>query len=193
MADLITLLAEDAVGLFAGALSLPWGIYYGGAPVVIADNVISFDYRQQSSISDFPVEEGSFQSYDKVAIPYDARIRFTAGGPEVARQALLTSIAAIAGDLNLYDIVTPTAVYLNANVVHYDYTRRANSGLGLLVVDVWLLEVRIAVGAVLSNTQSPANASQVNAGPVQTTAPTPNQAAQLPFVDGPPEVPEPGV
>lgn len=190
----VELLAADAIGLFAGSiLRQPWGIYLGGAPIVLADSVLSFGYRQQWSVSDFPVERGSFESYDKVQIPYDARFVMATGGSELAKQAFLASIAAVAGDLNLYDIVTPDAVYLNCNIVHYDYDRRARENLGLLRVSIWVIEVRQAPTAAMSNTQSPSNASQVNGGTVQTTAATANQAAQLPFVDGPTEVPEPGV
>lgn len=179
--SLLSVLTADAVSLFSGAfLAQPWGIYLGGFPVVLADNVVSFDYRQQWSLSDFPIEKGGFQSYDKVQLPYDARFRFTAGGSEANREAFLASIAAIAGDLNLYNIVTPDAVYSNANISHYDYSRSARNGAGLISVEVWTLEVRPSASLALSSTQSPTSASQVNTGTVQTTtAPESTRVATL--------------
>ncbi|OBQ90034.1 phage baseplate protein [Mesorhizobium sp. AA23] len=177
MAGILELLTQDALGLLSSALGLqPWGIYFGGVPVIIADNIVEVQYRQQWSISDFPVEQGAFQSYDKVQIPYDARLRFTAGGSAANRAAMLASIAAVAGDTNLYDVVTPEAVYLSCNITHYDYSRRSNEGMGLLSVDIWLIEVRQAVSAAMSNTQDPSGASQVNGGTVQTA---PASSAQL--------------
>ncbi|RUV19963.1 hypothetical protein [Mesorhizobium sp. M7A.F.Ca.MR.245.00.0.0] len=180
MAGILELLTQDAIGLLSGAFSQqPWGIYFGGVPVIVADNVVEVQYRQQWSISDFPVERGAFESYDKVQIPYDARLRFTAGGSQANRAAMLASIAAVAGDTNLYDVVTPEAVYLSCNFTHYDYSRRANEGMGLLSVDIWLIEVRQAVSAGMSNTQDPSGASQVNGGTVQTAPATSAQLAKF--------------
>lgn len=185
MAGILDLVTQDAFGLLASAFGQqPWGIYYGGVPVIIADNVVEVQYRQQWSISDFPVEQGAFASYDKVQIPYDARLRFTAGGSAANRAAMLASIAAIAGDTNLYDVVTPEAVYLSCNFTHYDYTRRSNEGLGLLSVDIWLIEVRQAASAAMSNTQDPSGASQVNGGTVQTTPATPSQMSKFTDASG---------
>lgn len=177
--QVLSFLTRDALSLFSGGLlQLPWGIYLGGAPVVLADNVVSFDYRQQWAISDFPVERGAFASYNKVQIPFDGRFRFTAGGSDANRSALLSSITAIAGDLNLYTIVTPTAIYPSVNVTHYDYSQTATNGVGLLSVDVWTEEVRETAGQTMSNTQSPTAASQANGGTVQPAAATSAQTAQ---------------
>lgn len=190
MAGILQVLEADAIGLLAGLFQQQqWGIYFGGVPVIIADNVVEVQYRQQWSVSDFPVERGAFQSYDKVQVPYDARLRFTAGGSLANREAMLASIAAVAADTNLYDVVTPEAVYLSCNFTHYDYSRRSNEGLGLLSVDIWLIEVRQAASAGMSNTQDPSGASQVNDGAVQTVPPTGAQSAQLPYIVGPPPPP----
>lgn len=176
----LSFLTADAASIFTGALQAqPWGIYLGGFPVVLADNVFSFDYRQQWAISDYPVEKGAFASYDKVQIPFDARFRFTAGGSEANRQAFLASIAAIAGDLNLYTVVTPDAIYPSVNITHYDYSRSANNGAGLISVDLWTLEVRETGGAAMSSTANPTASAQVNSGTVQTTAPTQAQTGYV--------------
>jgi hypothetical protein len=178
--QLLNYLTADAFGVFAGvALQQPWGIYLGGAPIILCDNVVSFDYRQQWAVSDFPVERGAFESYDKVQIPFDGRFRFSAGGSEANRAAFLASIAAVAGDLNLYTIVTPDAIYPSVNITHYDYSRSAGNGAGLIVVDVWTLEIRETVNDQMSATQSPTSAPQANGGTVQPTAPTPKQNAAL--------------
>ena len=90
-----SLLDDDLIGEIAPPGS-QWGVFSGGAPVITADTVTSLDYKQEWAISDFPVERGAFESYDKVALPYDARVRFAAGGSAANREALLGSIAAVA-------------------------------------------------------------------------------------------------
>lgn len=175
----VTLVTEDAVGIFSGSPAAPWGIYRNGAPVVVADNVVAFQFKKQWAISDYPVERGAFESYDKVEIPFDGGFRFTAGGSDARRTALLTSIDAIDGDLNLYDLVTPNAVYIGGNVTRYDYQQTAQNGVGLLQVDVFIVEVRELAGALLSSTQSPSDAAAVNGGPVQPIEATPSQVAAI--------------
>jgi hypothetical protein len=141
----IQALSADLVSSL-GYVSPQWGIFRNGANVVTADTVLSVDYKQEWVIADYPLERGAFETYDKVALPFDVRVRFVAGGSEADRQALINSIASIAGDYNLYDVVTPTAIYPSCNIRHYDYQRSANRGLGMIQVDVWLQWVRISTG-----------------------------------------------
>ena len=177
MPDILTLLTNDLIGEIAPP-GAQWGIFSGGGLVIAADTVTSLDYKQEWAISDFPVEEGAFESYDKVALPFDARVRFASGGSAANREALLASIASIAGTTEVFDVVTPEAVYISATVSHYNYTRTARRGLGLLSVDVWLLQI-IQNGNTGQNTAQPDGASQVNGGPVQTTIPTASQGSAV--------------
>ena len=162
----IALLTADT---YVGSANSPqWGIFQNGIPVVTADNVVSQEFKSEFILADFPVEGGSFESYDKVYIPYDVRFRFSAGGSQANRTALLQSIAAIAGNLQLYDAVSPEAIYLHANIKHYDYRRTSEHGVGLIIVDVWLSEVRPA-GGNSTDTASPTSAPPINNGTVQPT------------------------
>jgi hypothetical protein len=180
----LPLLTADAILGFAGSLLIPqWGIFLGGLPVVLADNVTSFGYQQQWAVADFPIEAGGFETYDKVSTPFRSRFRFTAGGSEANRLALLASLEAIAGTTTLYNVVTPEKVYLNVTIDSYDYNRTAQSGVGLLAVDVSVTEVRVAVAnsttGGLTNTQDPSSVSAVDGGTVQTTTATASQAARI--------------
>jgi hypothetical protein len=174
----------------AGQAEAPrWGIFdASGAMVVSADNVVTVEYRQEWAISDYPLEAGAFESYDKVFVPFDARVRFSRGGSLASRQELLDSVAAIAGDLNLYDVVTPEQVYQGANIIHQSTGRAARDGVGLVKVDVWLQQVKANAAASFSTPQassvapitSPKAASATstkNDGTRQLTAPTADQAA----------------
>ena len=129
-----------------------WGVFFGGVPIIIFDTFVSIDYRQTWNISDYPVERGGFESYNKVYTPFETRVRFASGGSEANRTALLASIAAISGTLQLYTVVTPEAIYQSVNVKHYDYHRTATNGVGLLTVDLWLEEVRETVSETSTTT-----------------------------------------
>lgn len=186
-ATLITFLTRDAVRLFLGAPAAPWGIYSGGSPVVTAESVLAFDYRKQFSLSDYPVERGGFEDFDKVELPYDIIFRFVKGGGPGSHRAMLQSIDAAIRSLNLYTVVTPDATYQNVNITHMDYSRNGQQGLGLLAVDVWGMEVRqvVSTGAV-TDTKDPSSAAQQKNGPVQPTTPTTQQDGKTTTIVGPP-------
>lgn len=169
----IALLASDAASLLSLFFAVQqWGIYQSGFPVITADTVASLEYQKSWTISDYPVEGGAFESYDKVYVPFNGYVRFAAGETEANRAALLASIDAIAADLNFYDIVTPEKIFPSCNIVDYNFRRTATNGLGLLVVDVKVEEVRVTGQTTSGSTKSADNASQVNGGPVQSASPS---------------------
>lgn len=192
----LALLVADAVRSIAGALQPRWGIYLDGEPVIASSvssllgfgslasaldslgdlvgagrisnqfSMVDFEYKQDASISDYPVEQGSFLSYNKVQSPYAVRARVAAGGSESNRQALIDAAQAAANTLDLYDVVTPEAVYRSCNVDHIDY-KRSSTRAGLIVMDIWLTEVRVTATAAFSTTKQPTAAGQQGLGNVQ--------------------------
>ncbi len=178
-ANSIVLLVADLVGFAFGGSpgSNPWGIYLDGEPVIEFDSTISFDLRQDFPISDYQVEDGGFQSYDKVQLPTDIRVRLATGGSVSARQRFLQSIDAVMNTTDLYDIVTPEIVYTGYNFTHRDFRRNGSEGAGLISVDLWMTEVRETATATFTNTQTPSGAGQQSAGNVQPQTP-PDRVSQ---------------
>jgi hypothetical protein len=147
----------DVLSLFGGSEDQQWGLFLDGAPVVVAESVISFEFKKGSSLSGFPIEEGGFENYNKVKRPFDVRLRFSTGGTIADRQDLLSSIDAIVDSLDLFDAVTPEAIYTSVNPVHYDYRRTAVNGVGLLVVDVFCEQVRVTASSSFTTAQAGGN------------------------------------
>lgn len=184
MVDIVKLLTNDALSLFAGLLPPVWGLYFDGIPVVPADSVVSFNFKQSETISDFPVEGGGFESYNKVTVPFDARFRFATGGTLLQRQAMIDALRAIVSDTNQYDVVTPDQVFLGVNVVNIGYSRTADSGLGLIVADVWTLQVQTTPVISLADVINPSNAGQLNGGVVQAITASVKQSSLLSTIVG---------
>lgn len=162
------ILTDSFIGYGLGQ-SPQWGIFLGAQPVVIADTVTSFGYQQEWAIADYPVERGGFESYDKVNTPFQVRIQFVSGGSEAKRESLLKSIAGIADDLTLYDVLTPEEVYVGVNVAGYSYRRTSTNGLGLMIVDVNLLEIREEGITDFKNTRPASGYLAFQTGNVQST------------------------
>lgn len=178
----VALIVSDALGLLTGFAASQWGIFQDGFPVVVADNVVSVSYNQDWTIADFPIEDGGFETYDKVDTPFNSRVRFSSGGSQSNREALFDSIAAIAGNLELYDVVTPEVVYPSVNIQGYNVSRTSNNGVGLIMIEVKLLEVRVNATAAFTSTKSPTSANQVNDGTVQPNTSGLN-SSQMSFIN----------
>jgi len=143
-------------------------------PVVVPDSFGEFAYRNEWAVSDFPVQEGAFANYDKVSQPFEIMVRLYKGGTKEARKKFLDSIEAIAGTLDLYDIVTPEKSYVGVNVMRYEVTRRGARGAYFLSeVDLYFREIRTVTAAYTStavttqNAQNPSAQSVTNTGSVQ--------------------------
>lgn len=177
-------LSADSISVqFEAAKVAQWGIFLNGVSQVQADNVVSLSYKQDWVVADYQIEGGGFENYDKVQTPFDARVRFSAGASDQDRTNLLTSIANIAavskGQQVVYDVVTPEVVYQSTSIVHYDYRREHDRGVGLIAVDIWCQQMRIDAFQTFSNstTVEPSGADPQSGGLVQPVPPTLNQSA----------------
>lgn len=200
----VQLIAADILSILGLADGPQWGLFQDGLPVVTADNVLSFEFREHRRISKYPVEEGAFESYNKVTVPYDVRLQFSSGGSIANRQALIDSVDAIMDSTDLFDAVTPEKVYLSINPVHQSIRRSGHSGAGLVVIDLYCEQVRVTTsqqfatsqqssaaqtsssrrveGTVrirdtssINQPQSPSAAPQISGGTVQTIPVAPGQ------------------
>lgn len=177
-ANTVALLAAD-VGAVLAVLSGPgWGVFLNGAQAFAYRSIVDFDFKQDWPVSDYPVEPasgtspGGFQSYDKVQLPFDVRVRMTSDGDEAGREALIADVQAGANTLNLYDVVTPEQTYAGCNITHVDFKRSAENGVGMILIDVWFLQIRQTSTSTFTSTRTPTVAGQQNTGSVATQAPS---------------------
>lgn len=164
-------LANLGLGAIAALIfGIPrWGLYdQDGQQVLLFDTFLGIRFRNGSRISSFPVEQGSFSSFNKVDTPFDAMLRFALSGDTASRGALLNTLETLKGSVDLFSVVTPEIVYPSANVVAYSYERNTRSGPSQLIVDLYVEEVRQTAEAAFSSTAEPDGAGEQNNGQVQT-------------------------
>jgi len=147
-----------------------WGIISKtGTAVLKPDSFVDFDYKEERKIPNYPIESGSFQSYNKVALPFDCRLTVTcSGNKSMKKPAFLAAIEKLMASLELVTIVTPDGNYPNCNLVHVDYRREARQGATLIIAQLWFQEVRIAQAAALP-TSAPSAAANTSNGQVSPT------------------------
>jgi hypothetical protein len=136
----------------------------------------SVEFLKETAVSDFPVERGSFASYNKVEAPATPTVKLALQGTESQRKSFLDAIDKACKSTDLYSVVTPEVTYKDYSIERYDYSRRAQHGATLLIVSLNLKEVR-QVSAQFTTTQKindPKNAGatpQADTGKVQPKVP----------------------
>lgn len=167
--------------LWQASLQPPaWGVFDSAGNLMIdADSVLEFTHRKEYEISDYPIQEGEFGSYNKVIRPFEVQLRFSKSGTLTDRAQFLQSIEDLAESLALYSVVTPERTYGNMNLERYEVSRRGARGAYFLTeVDCYFREViqvtpQYTTSAVqLPNAQSAAAQPTSNVGTVNPTAPT---------------------
>lgn len=184
--------AGDLLGIdILNPLASDWGIHDSatGELVIQPDTVPRFEFRGDRRISDYPVEQGAFASYNKVATPYEIRMTMVCSGGLV-RQAesfiqsalgidsgfmqksnFIDRLDEMLNTTKIFSIVTPDITYFGANLEHYDYKRETRDGATMLKVEAWFREVRVTASATYSdggpvNSNSPSAADPVSLGTV---------------------------
>ena len=174
----VTLLS--AAGSLIRSLGGQWGIFdSAGATQVLTGSVLGLDYTRDFRISDAPLEQGAFTSYNKVRTPFTARVLISCDGTGGTLSTFLKTLDMLVAALTLYSVVTPEITYPSVNVVHYDYRRETSRGVSKIDADVFLQEVRVTATQQYTSTATPAGQPNTTVGTVQTTSPTPTQATAI--------------
>ena len=196
MPDSIFLAAVGEAGSILGVdilnpLASDWMIADAktSAKIIVPDTVPRFEFRGDRRISDYPVEQGAFASYNKVATPYEIRMTMVCSGGLVQQveSAIQNALGLGSGYMqksdfidtldymldttDLFTIVTPDKAYTNANLEHYDYKRETRNGATMLIIEAWFREIRVTASATYSdggpvNSNSPGAADPTSLGTV---------------------------
>lgn len=139
-------------------------------PVIKPDSFLDFGYRNEYTVSDYPVQDGGFASYDKVANPFEIVLRMTKGGSQQERKTFLDACDAIQGTLDLYDILTPEKTYLGVNVLRFELVRKGNRGAYFFAeVDMYFREIRTVTATYSTTAVTTENAQNPSAEPATNT------------------------
>jgi Na+-translocating ferredoxin:NAD+ oxidoreductase RnfD subunit len=161
-----------------------WGIFdQAGNEILLPDSFLDIDFKNDVRVSSYPQESGAFASYNKVNTPYDCRVKMAIGADKATRTAFLDQVDAMLKSIDLYTVITPEKTYMNAALQNYSYRRESSSGVSMITVDLWFLEVRTTGTAQFSAVAQPSGASPVSDGQVQTyEVGTANEVAGTPLI-----------
>ncbi|ASC05187.1 phage baseplate protein [Acetobacter pasteurianus] len=190
-----------------------WGIFDASKNrVLAAAHVISLDGQSSYRISDAPLEEGAFSSYNKVTAPSIYRILVICDGSEIGggglsdlvsmysignfknaltgsgdmyvRKDFLDTLEALEQDTNLYSVATPEKVYRNVNILGSRWSRSSRGGITMPAVEIALQTVRLTATSSFSNAHEPQGQPLQTNGVVQPSSSEISDAFMKNIMDG---------
>lgn len=180
--------ARTVMQFFQGQPTKPlWGIFDAdGNSVIDADSFLGFDNSNESNISDFPVQNGGFATYNKVRLPARNGVRISKGGTLTDRANLLRQIDQLYASMDEFIILTPEKSYLSVNLERFTVTRKDKDAAFFLTdVDLYFREIQVTdvvftnTPSSTANAQAPSAQPPVNQGVVQPSTPDSNTQAQV--------------
>jgi hypothetical protein len=166
-----------------------WGVFdSSGNKICEYDTVTAMTFKGSAKVTNAPVQDGSFVSYNKVVDPFVTTIRLTKGGSSSDVGTFIKALEAAKDTTDLYSVYTPQKNYTGVNIVDVSYSRTAASGKSMVSVDLVLQEIRTAYATYTTtqattgttttksttNATSPTSAAAKSTGTVSTS--TSNQS-----------------
>lgn len=190
-ADLASLLSS----IQSSALNQQWGIYDdNNQPVLVSSHVEAVEIAASYGISDAPIENGGFLSFNKVKVPRAIRVEVLCdgsggwadsqlsaisnvtsmfsnvlGGTQTSKNSFMVALENALYSLDVYHVTTPEIIYPNMNVINYRIRRASDRGATMIMAEVDLHEVRLMPSSQSAPSQSPSGNAQINSGNVQAT------------------------
>lgn len=143
-----------------------------GSTIVAFTSFLDMDYKSETKVTDQPTEEGGFFNYNKVATPEEVYVTLAMQGDDDALGRAILDLKTYEQSTKLVSAVTPTVVVTSQTLAGLNFTRRSQDGLGLLVVELHLQEVRQVATQYASipvkQAKNPSDASKQDRGKVQS-------------------------
>lgn len=157
-------------------------------PVLTSASVHSIELQESYAISSAPQEDGAFTSYNKVKLPTTGAVRLICDGfqtgasllveslgqsraiwdanvrPKAVKETFLNTLAEMASNTKLYQLVTPEKTWDRVNIIGYNISRSVEQPHTMLFVDVRFVEVRSTKVETRKATQKPDGAAKVDNG-----------------------------
>ena len=184
------------------ATTKDWGIFDDKLkPVFDYDTILSMKVESKANVSNFPVERGSFATYNKVRQPIKIEVKVSVGSLQYPaskglsvnarkrkgvdrRSKLIADMGIARYSTDVYSIAMPEGTYPRMTLQDFSFARETNSGgPSRVIAEMSFVEVR-EVTAQYSNSKprfsgGPA-AGKKNAGKQQTVALVPDYLTKDP-------------
>jgi hypothetical protein len=170
VAKLQNFLRSQLPGIFG-----TWSVYDTNTmrPICSFDTFYGFSYTKKNTVTEYPIEQGSFATYNKQTAPFNAGVILIKSGLNFNsdRKRFLDTLEDYCDSTKLVDIATPSKTYIGCTLGGLDYKHMPDDGADLLVVSLDIKQIKELVPISSANLiTSPKNlnaASTVSVGTKQ--------------------------
>lgn len=134
--------------------------------ICVFDSFIDFSFNKKNSVLEYPIEGGSFSTYNKQTQPFNIRATLAKSGLSFnyQKQAFIEALQKYADEALLVNVITPHATFTNCTLGGIDFENAPEENPNMLIVGLEIKEVRFQQSVTGSRIiQSPRNS---NAAPV---------------------------
>lgn len=157
-----------------------------GSTAVDFDVFLEMEFVNQNQVAVEPIEQGSFADYNKHDSPKELTVTLACTKTYPEQQPVLEALDKLAASVQKISLITPSSEYKSLNLEGYGYARKEDSGAGMLVVELKLIEIREvevkettvvasekpkAKPITKAQAKNPSNTSTAKTGRTQTKAP----------------------
>jgi hypothetical protein len=151
----------------------PWTILdEGGRPGVKFTSFIDIDLSAEAKVLEYPIEEGSFASYNKTQQPTAIRVTLAAQGSNLELNDMLSKLKDYKEKAVKLSILTPSDFYEGYALEGFSYKRERTQNANMLAVELAFKEVREVKTQVttqaISKPKNPTSAGKVDTGRTQS-------------------------
>lgn len=140
--------------------------------------ILELNAATRRVVSNAPVENGSFVSYNKVAEPDRYELTMSIQGTIKQKAAILKKLFALEDSTTLVSVRMPEFMRSNMTVVGNPFNRNVRMTADLIIVRVLLQEVR-TYSTAMSKTKTGKTQVTSDQGTLQTQTPTTSQKATI--------------
>ena len=126
----------------------------------------SFNYNKQSQVAQYPIELGSFFTYNKQNQPFNVGITLIKSGFSIKyqKEAFQNKLEEYCDGVKLVDVVTPSKTFLNCTLSGLQYGNTPDEGADMIVANLTVSEVRYVGGLDTENVKTPNISTRVKQG-----------------------------
>lgn len=130
------------------------------------DSFFGFGYNKANNIVQYPIEQGTFSTYNKQVNPFTLSVTLIKSGLSLPTQKkiFIKKVNEYAEQSKFVDVVTPSGTYLNCTISGVQFQNMPDDGADLIEVKLTISEVRQLPSETVTAVKKPSIGARVLQG-----------------------------
>lgn len=108
------------------------------------DTILGYDFKSSSELPSYPIQQGSFENYNKIQNPNKANITLAISGNKTELRKNLLKLEFFNEETDLVDLILPFKSFIGYNLCNLSHSLKEGEAMSMLAVNFDLVEIRQA-------------------------------------------------